>query len=100
MDDDGLSSLLRTLERSLEDLRSLVTCRVCMRPMYEPYTIQCGHSFCYSCLRQWFDREHMKKTCPDCRSSVTYQPAPAYLVSLRGVFDLVHELKFCHRFVT
>ncbi|KAL9605139.1 MAG: hypothetical protein Q9219_000073 [cf. Caloplaca sp. 3 TL-2023] len=48
--------------------------------MYEPYTTQCGHTFCYSCLRQWFDRDHTKKTCPDCRAHVVHQPAPAYLV--------------------
>ncbi|KAL8839244.1 MAG: hypothetical protein Q9176_004575 [Flavoplaca citrina] len=48
--------------------------------MYEPYTTQCGHTFCYSCLRQWFDRDHIKKTCPDCRAHVQNQPAPAFLV--------------------
>ncbi|KAI4171308.1 MAG: hypothetical protein LQ343_004385 [Gyalolechia ehrenbergii] len=28
----------------------------------------------------WFDRDHSKKTCPDCRAHVVHQPAPAYLV--------------------
>ncbi|KAI4234078.1 MAG: hypothetical protein LQ349_003996, partial [Xanthoria aureola] len=32
------------------------------------------------CLRQWFDRDQIKKTCPDCRAHVQTQPAPAFLV--------------------
>ncbi len=77
---NGSAGLLQTLETSLDDLRSLITCRICIRPLYEPYTIECGHTFCYSCLRQWFDRDRTKKTCPDCRADVIRQPAPAYLV--------------------
>jgi hypothetical protein len=72
----------------LDDLRALVTCRVCIRPLYEPYTISCGHTFCYTCLRQWFDRDRAQKTCPDCRSKVVQQPAPAYLVCWHGVVNL------------
>ena len=79
---DGPAGLLQTLETSLDDLRSLIICRICIRPLYEPYTIECGHTFCYSCLRQWFDRDRTKKTCPDCRADVVRQPAPAYLVGL------------------
>lgn len=74
--------LASILESSVDDLRNLVACRICIRPMYEPYTTQCGHTFCYSCLRQWFDRGHGKMTCPDCRAHIKHQPAPAYLVGL------------------
>ena len=77
----GSASLLETLESSLDDLRSIITCRICIRPLYEPYTVACGHTFCYSCLRQWFHRDPRKKTCPDCRTEVTREPAPSYLVS-------------------
>lgn len=73
-------ALTHILQSNIDDLRNLVSCRICVRPMYEPYTTQCGHTFCYSCLRQWFDRDHSKKTCPDCRAHVVNQPAPAYLV--------------------
>ena len=78
---DPSTDLLHTLEKSVEDLRSLVSCRVCVRPMYEPYTIACGHTFCYSCLAQWFASHNTNKTCPDCRAKVSQQPAPAYVVS-------------------
>lgn len=74
------SGLLQTLEKSLDDLRAIVTCRICIRPLYEPYTIACGHTFCYGCLRQWFDRDPRRKTCPDCRTVVSREPAPSYLL--------------------
>lgn len=73
--------LLHSVDSSIDDLRALISCRVCVRPLYEPYTISCGHTFCYSCLSQWFANS-TKKTCPDCRTMVTQQPAPAYLVSV------------------
>ncbi|KAI9839628.1 MAG: hypothetical protein M1819_002254 [Sarea resinae] len=72
--------LIRTFRSNFDGLRSLVTCRVCVRLLYEPYTIACGHTFCYSCLSQWFANNKSHKTCPDCRSTVKHQPAPAYLV--------------------
>ena len=77
-DDPG--GLLQTLETSLDDIRTLITCRVCVRPLFEPYTIECGHTFCYGCLVRWFERDQTKKSCPDCRADVLRQPAPAYLV--------------------
>jgi len=82
VDTNGTRDLLQTLESSVDDLRSLVTCRICLRLLYEPYTIACGHTFCYGCLSQWFVNNRARKTCPDCRHHVTRQPAPAYMVSL------------------
>lgn len=79
---ESSEGLLRILENTVEDIRTLVTCRVCVRPMYEPYMISCGHTFCYSCLAQWFCAHRHSKTCPDCRASVEHQPAPAYIVCL------------------
>ena len=79
---DGPIGLLHTLETSLDDIRTLITCRVCVRPLFEPYTIECGHTFCYGCLVRWFERDRAKKSCPDCRADVLRPPAPAYLVRL------------------
>lgn len=48
--------------------------------LYEPYTNSCGHTFCYSCLSQWFNNAEHKKSCPDCRATIKHAPAPAYVV--------------------
>ncbi|RDK47313.1 hypothetical protein M752DRAFT_72434 [Aspergillus phoenicis ATCC 13157] len=77
---DNASGLFQTLQGHVDDIRSLLQCGVCIRPLYEPYTLACGHTFCYSCLTSWFVGGRHNKTCPDCRAPVKAQPAPAYLV--------------------
>lgn len=76
------SPLLLTFQRHIEDMRNLVLCKVCIKPLYEPYNLGCGHTYCYSCLANWFGgaNKRKRKTCPDCRAQVTAQPAPNYLV--------------------
>lgn len=74
------SGLLQTLQGHVEDIRALLQCGICVRPLYEPYTLACGHTFCYGCLTSWFSSGRSHKTCPDCRAQVKVQPAPAYLV--------------------
>ena len=74
---------LQTLQAHIEEMRSLTLCKICLRPLFEPFIIGCGHSFCYSCLRSWFggstDRKR-HKNCPECRKVVTVEPAPNYLL--------------------
>ncbi|KAL4890902.1 hypothetical protein BDV59DRAFT_183356 [Aspergillus ambiguus] len=77
VDASGLSD---TLQGHVDDIRGLLQCGICIRPLYEPFTLACGHTFCYSCLTSWFSGGRSNKTCPDCRSPVKSQPAPAYLV--------------------
>lgn len=40
--------LVNTLQTHVDDIRSLLQCGICVRPLYEPFTIACGHTFCYS----------------------------------------------------
>lgn len=35
-------------QTDLEHMRNLVTCSICDQLLYEPFTIQCGHTYCYS----------------------------------------------------
>ncbi|KAF2842893.1 hypothetical protein M501DRAFT_1012279 [Patellaria atrata CBS 101060] len=72
-------SLLKVYKSSFDSLRSLITCKICDRLLYEPYVISCGHVYCYSCLCQWFVTNKKKKTCPDCRAHIIDPPAPSYL---------------------
>ncbi|KAJ5614278.1 hypothetical protein N7528_007932 [Penicillium herquei] len=74
------SAFANTLQSHVDDIRGLIQCGICVRPLYEPFTLACGHTFCYSCLASWFAAGRSKRTCPDCRAPVKTQPAPAYLV--------------------
>ena len=80
---------IQTLQKHVEDMRSLVMCKICLKPFYEPYILTCGHTYCYGCLNSWFngnvERRKNKKNCPDCRTAVKVQPAPNYLLR-----DLTH----------
>ena len=70
---------LKALQTDVDAMRQIVTCKICHRLLYEPYSLACGHTYCYSCLSQWLV-DGRKKTCPDCRAVVNQQPTPSYLV--------------------
>ncbi|OXV10453.1 hypothetical protein Egran_01788 [Elaphomyces granulatus] len=87
------SERLQTLQGHIEGIRGLLQCGICVKPLYEPYTLACGHTFCYGCLTSWFGSSRLNKTCPDCRALVKSQPAPAYLVrTLVQMFTSNEEL--------
>ncbi|EPS28725.1 hypothetical protein PDE_03671 [Penicillium oxalicum 114-2] len=75
-----IAGLFNTLQGHVDDIRSRLQCGICIRPLYEPFSLACGHTFCYTCLAQWFSGGRSKRTCPDCRAAVKTQPAPAYLI--------------------
>ncbi|GAB7359464.1 hypothetical protein MBLNU230_g6111t1 [Neophaeotheca triangularis] len=83
---------LTTLSNDVVTMRHLITCKICDRLLYEPYGLACGHTYCYSCLSNWLVQNH-KMTCPDCRSNVSQQPVPSYLIrEMTMIFLNRHEL--------
>ncbi|XP_047214956.1 E3 ubiquitin-protein ligase TRIM39-like [Girardinichthys multiradiatus] len=48
-------------------------CLLCRDIFTNPVTIPCGHSFCLSCLTQFWTR-HQSKYCPDCRRLFVNKP--------------------------
>ncbi|KAF2031790.1 hypothetical protein EK21DRAFT_62415 [Setomelanomma holmii] len=71
---------LKLLKSDFDSLRQNLTCKICARLFYQPYTISCGHTYCYTCLCTWFANNKNRKTCPDCRIVVKEPPAPAYVI--------------------
>ncbi|KAK5103222.1 hypothetical protein LTS08_004027 [Lithohypha guttulata] len=60
-----------------------LVCSICTEVLYQPLTIlNCLHTFCGSCLKEWFSHQHRKAsrsassssgnpyTCPTCRAEV------------------------------
>ncbi|RKF63434.1 RNA polymerase II elongation factor [Erysiphe neolycopersici] len=69
-----------TLRSDFKCMRVLATCSICDQLLYEPWTIACGHTYCYSCLCSWFSQDKRKKSCPECRLRVKVMPAPSFLI--------------------
>ncbi|KAI4918137.1 hypothetical protein J4E90_002517 [Alternaria incomplexa] len=84
---------LKALKSEFDSLRTHLTCKICDRLLYQPYTISCGHTYCYTCLCTWFVANKARKTCPDCRIVVKDLPAPAYVIrDMTSVFIARAEL--------
>ncbi|XP_059424607.1 tripartite motif-containing protein 16-like [Carassius carassius] len=67
-------------------------CRVCHDLLKDPVTIQCGHSYCKSCITGFWDQEDQKRvfSCPQCRQ--TFSPTPA-LARNTILAEVVEKLK-------
>lgn len=63
-------------EECFEDLDPF-NCPICLEALQDPVTIPCGHNYCMSCVKDYWDRNGSKDTgnrCPQCRK--TFSPRP------------------------
>uniref|UniRef100_A0A672L5G9 Tripartite motif-containing protein 16-like n=1 Tax=Sinocyclocheilus grahami TaxID=75366 RepID=A0A672L5G9_SINGR len=69
------------------------TCPVCLDLLKDPVTIQCGHSYCESCITDCWDQEDQMRvySCPRCRQ--TFSPRPALSRNSIMLVEVTEKLK-------
>lgn len=110
-----VSTQSQATSAGLVDLEKELSCSICTDILYQPLTLlDCLHTFCGSCLKEWFswqrrhvDQEdershhtrprHRRKpypyTCPSCRAAVKQTRANATVTTLLDMYLAANPVK-------
>ncbi|XP_058479535.1 nuclear factor 7, brain-like [Solea solea] len=60
-------------------------CSICCEIFKDPVVLKCSHSFCKSCLQQYWCRRGVNRDCPLCRKQSVDEPVPS--LTLRNLCE-------------
>ena len=57
-------------------------CSICSDIFVYPNVINCGHTFCHTCIEKWIEETGNTSNCPICRSEIFFQVPNQVLLGL------------------
>ncbi|KTG32035.1 hypothetical protein cypCar_00029541, partial [Cyprinus carpio] len=88
----SLSSCSKMAEARISENEFM--CTVCLDLLKEPVAIHCGHSYCKSCITDYWDQEDDKNLrCPQCRHTFSPRPALDKNIMLAEVVEKLRKAK-------
>ena len=52
---------------------ALTECPVCYNEVFSSCKLLCGHSFCHSCIKEWYSKGDAGRACPMCRKPLYFK---------------------------
>ncbi|XP_027703878.1 E3 ubiquitin-protein ligase TRIM17-like [Vombatus ursinus] len=86
----------------IENFQEELICSICRDYLENPMSIECGHSFCHSCLLRSWQQASLSFSCPECRSVSQVRTFKANVRHRKFPFNRQHqqypeELRKCER---
>eukprot|EP01083_Nonionella_stella_P208250 755895_1 len=90
---------LKEQEKKVEELKNNddnndamedeTTCCMCYDILLKAHSLECGHTMCHQCIREWMDEKKPNAECPVCRSKINNEPTPC-----RVLDNIIEEIYF------
>ncbi|XP_073712770.1 tripartite motif-containing protein 16-like protein isoform X2 [Misgurnus anguillicaudatus] len=90
-----ICAVSKMAEANISVSQDQFNCSVCLDLLKDPVTVPCGHSYCMSCITDYWDQDDLKRdySCPQCRQTFTTRPVVGKATMLAEVVEKLKKTK-------